>query len=135
MYIIIIGCGRLGSELARELSDGGHDVAVVDRDPKRLAALGSGFNGQVVRGVEFDGDVLEQAGIRQADYLLAVTPDDSVNITVCLAAGRIYHVRRIIARISSPAKAPVYETLGIETVHPTRLAVDLLTRKIGGAET
>jgi len=58
MYIIIIGCGRLGSTLAKELSDSGHDISILDRDGEKLQALGSGFNGQRIRGIEFDSDKL-----------------------------------------------------------------------------
>lgn len=131
MYIIIVGCGRIGSALAKELSVAGEDVAVIDRDNARLKALGSGFNGQVIKGIEFDNHILIQAGIKQADFVIAVTPNDSINITVSMVAKRIFNVPRIIARICAPDKQYIYENLGIETINPTQLGVDLLFNRIG----
>ena len=76
MYGVIVGAGRLGLALATSLSDEGHDVVVVDRDPKSLGRLGSGFNGRTVLGTGIDKDVLLKAGIEQADFACAVTSDD-----------------------------------------------------------
>jgi len=86
MYIIIVGCGRLGSNLAKQLADEGHDVCVIERNPEKLNILGSGFNGQRIKGIEFDSEKLEEAGIKQADSILAVSSDDNINITVSLIA-------------------------------------------------
>lgn len=130
MYIIIIGCGRLGSMLAEELSDAGHDISIVDRDSKRFTALGSGFNGRRIRGIEFDNDILIEAGIKQADFIISVTPDDNINITVSLIAKKIFNVPRIIARINDPGKKSVYEKLEIETVNPTELGAYILKSRI-----
>ncbi len=130
MYIIIIGCGRLGSTLAEELSDAGHDVSVVDRESKRLDTLGSGFNGLRVKGVEYDNDVLKEAGIERADYVISVTPDDNINITVSLIAKKIFEIPRIIARINEPNKKSVYEGLEIETINPTELSAYILKSRI-----
>ncbi len=130
MYIIIIGCGRLGSTLAQELSDAGHDVTIIDRDSGRLSILGSGFNGIKVKGIEFDNDILIEAGIEHADFIMSVTSDDNINITVSLIAQKIFKVPRIIARICKPNKKFIYEKLGIETINPTRLGVDILVSRI-----
>jgi trk system potassium uptake protein TrkA len=130
MYIIIIGCGRLGSMLAEELSDAGHDISIVDRDIKRFTTLGSGFNGRRVRGIEFDNDILIEAGIKQADFIISVTPDDNINITVSLIAKKIFNVPRIIARINDPGKKSIYEKLEIETVNPTELGAYILKSRI-----
>ena len=113
MYIIIIGCGRLGSNLAKGLADDGNDVCIIDRSFDKLNALGSGFNGQRVRGIEFDKDILMEAGIEQADALLAVTPDDNINITVSLIAGKLFKVGTVISRVNDPGKKIVYKQLGI----------------------
>lgn len=130
MYIIIIGCGRLGSTLAEELSDAGHDVSIIDRDSKRLNTLGSGFNGLRIRGIEFDNDILIEAGIKQADFVISVTPDDNINITVSLIAKKIFNIPRIIARINDPGKKSVYEKLEIETINPTELGAYILKSRI-----
>lgn len=133
MDIIVIGCGRIGSILAQELADAGHNVSVMDRDGVKLNVLGSGFNGLKVKGIEFDRDNLCEAGIEKADTIISVTPDDNINITVSLIAQKLYHVPRIIARICNPNKSFLYEKLGIETINLTRLGVDILTDRIEGS--
>ncbi|NLJ30050.1 MAG: TrkA family potassium uptake protein [Clostridiales bacterium] len=130
MYIIVIGCGRLGSNLARNLSDLGHDVCIIDRDGKKLDVLGNGFNGQRIKGIEFDSDNLLEGGIRQADALLAVTSDDNINITVSLVAKTIYHVPRIIARVNDPNRLYIYKMLHLTVINPVQLGVDLLIRRL-----
>ena len=84
MNIIIVGCGRIGSILANELSDAGHNISIIDRDSERLGVLGNGYNGVKIKGIEYDNDILLEAGIETADVMLAVTPDENVNITVSL---------------------------------------------------
>ncbi|MFZ2539369.1 MAG: TrkA family potassium uptake protein [Oscillospiraceae bacterium] len=130
MYLIIVGCGRMGSNLAYELSDLGHDVCVIDRNKERLALLGSGFNGKIINGIEFDSDNLSYAGIEQADALLSVTPDDNMNITVSMVANRIYHVPRVIARVNDPKRKYIYEKLNIEIINPVQLGTELLLDKL-----
>ncbi|MEN6317099.1 MAG: TrkA family potassium uptake protein [Clostridiaceae bacterium] len=130
MYIIIIGCGRLGSNLARELADDGHDICILDRDGDRLNRLGSGFNGQRIKGVEYDSDKLTEAGIKLTDAVLAVTPDDNINIMVSLIAERIYHVPKIIARVNDPEKNYIYNKLGIETINPVQSGIEILKNKL-----
>lgn len=130
MYIIVIGCGRLGSNLAKELADSGHDVSIIDRDNEKLNVLGSGFNGQRIKGIEFDNDILIEAGIQQADALLAVNQDDNVNITVALIAKKIYKVPNIIARANDPNKKYIYEKLGIDTINPVKLGVKILKSRL-----
>lgn len=130
MYVLIIGCGRLGSTLAREFSDEGHDVAIIDRDKERLGVLGSGFNGHRIKGIEFDNDHLIEAGISKADVFLAMTPDDNINITGALIAKKIYNVPRIIARVCYPGRMYIYEKLDIETISPTRMSAQILKSRI-----
>lgn len=134
MYVIVIGCGRLGSSIAQDLANLGHDVCVIDRDPARLDRLGSGFNGQRVIGIEYDSDNLISSGIRQADALLAVTPDDNVNITVSLVASDIFHVPKIIARANDPDRRYIYDTLKIDSISPTDLSAKILAGKLFPAE-
>ena len=130
MYITIVGCGRLGSMLAENLANTGYDIAVIDRNAKNLETLGSGFNGLRVKGVEFDNDVLIDAGIKQADCLIAATPFDNINITVALVAKKIFSVPRIIAKINDPQKKRVYDSLAIETINPTELSAYILKTRI-----
>lgn len=130
MNIIIAGCGRLGSTLANDLSDAGHNISIIDRDNERLNVLGSGYNGTKIKGIEFDNDILLEAGISNTDVILSVTSDDNINITVSLIAQTIYKVPRIIARIVNPNRKYLYEKLEIETINPTQLGVDILKAKL-----
>ena len=132
MYIVIVGCGRLGSVIAMELSDAGHNMSVIDSNSKRLESLGSGFNGLSVKGIEYDSNVLKEAGISRADYLLSLTPDDNLNIMVSLIAKECFKVPRVIARVNEPSKKSVYELLDIETINPTELISYIIKSKIEG---
>ena len=130
MHIVIIGCGRLGSNLAKGLSDEGNDICIIDRNGDKLNALGSGFNGQRIKGIEFDSDKLIEAGVNQADVLLAVTSDDNINITVSLIAEKIFHVPNIIAKVNDPQKNDIYNQLGINTINPIQYEIEMLKKKI-----
>jgi trk system potassium uptake protein TrkA len=130
MYILIIGCGRLGSSLAMELSNEGHDVSIVDKDQEDLERLGSGFNGQIIKGVEIDHDILLQAGIDKADVFLAMTPDDNINIMASQIAKNIFGVKKVLARISDPSREVVYRKLGLEAISPTQLGVSIVKSRI-----
>ncbi|MDF2611958.1 MAG: trkA2 [Lachnospiraceae bacterium] len=130
MYIIIIGCGRFGSKLAKDLSDDGNDICVIDRNGDKLNTLGSGFNGQKIKGIEFDSDILTEAGINHTDALIAVTQDDSINITVSMIAGKIFHVPKIFARINDPEKTYFYNQLGINTINPIQYEIEIIKSRL-----
>jgi trk system potassium uptake protein TrkA len=130
MNIIIIGCGRLGSTLANELSDAGHNISVIDRDSEKLNILGSGYNGLKIKGIEFDNDILKEAGISSSDVVLAVTQDENINLTVSLIAKKIYKVPRIIARIVNPNRNYIYDKLEIETINLIQLGADIFKDKL-----
>lgn len=132
MNIIIIGCGRLGSTLALELADAGYNIAVIDSESKKLDALGSGFNGLRIKGIEYDNNVLGEAGISRASFVISVTPDDNLNITASLIAKNIYRVPRVIAKINDQSKKDVYKVLDIETINPTELISYIIRSKIEG---
>jgi len=103
---------------------------VIDRDTERLATLGSGFNGQKIKGIEFDNDILLEAGIREANAIIAATSDDNINITVALIAQKIYKISKIIARVNNPEKKSIYEQLNIDTVNPVQYEIDILKDKL-----
>ena len=92
--------------------------------------LGSGFNGLSVKGVEYDSNVLEEAGIDHADYLLSLTPDDNLNIMVSLIAKECFTVPRVISRVNELSKKSVYELMEIETINPTELISCIIKSKI-----
>lgn len=126
MYVIIIGCGKMGCILAKELAENSNDVCVVDRKSENTDFLGSGFNGKVINGIEIDINVLEEAGIKDADVLLALTQNDNINVVSCEIAQNIYKVPTVIGRVYNEDKTHIYESLGIKTIHPIRLAVGSL---------
>ena len=134
MYLIIVGCGRLGRSLALSLADGGHDVVVIDADCARFAALGSGFNGMTVAGVPFDEDVLCEAGISSADAVAAVTDDDNVNVMVSQMARRLYGVGLVLTRINAPDKVETFREMGFTVLCPTAAAAALSRRMLTGGD-
>lgn len=119
MYVIVVGCGRVGATTAAELARGGHGVTVVDRESRTFRLLPQGFGGQTVVGTGFDRDVLEEARIREADALVAVTSGDNTNIVVARVAKEIYRVPDVVARIYDPQRADIYRRYGIQTFAPT----------------
>lgn len=134
MQIVIIGCGKVGSNLAKVLSEEGHDVVIVDNDRSSFSMLGPDFNGVTVAGVPIDQDVLKHAGIETADALAAVTPDDNVNIMTCQVAKEFFKVPRVIARIYNPEREHVFHQFGLETICPTNLTVEEIRSAILGEE-
>ncbi|MTV26567.1 TrkA family potassium uptake protein [Nitriliruptoraceae bacterium ZYF776] len=120
VHIVIGGCGRLGAEIADQLStDPDTDVVVVDVDVLAFDRLGSAFNGETVVGDCTDRDVLEQAGVARADGLIAVTRSDNANLMAVEIATHLYEVPRTIARLFNPDRESVYRKLGVRYVSST----------------
>lgn len=132
MYIVIVGCGRLGSNLAMEFSKEGHDVAIIDNIEENLDRLGSGFNGRRIKGVEIDNYTLIEAGINNADIFLALTPDDNINIMASQIAKNIHGVKKVIARNADPSREFIYNKLGLESISAVKLAANEIKNKIAG---
>lgn len=125
-----MGCGRVGSGLARALSKAGHSVAVIDSDPTSFRRLGPDFRGQQVRGMGFDRDTLLEARIREAKAFAAVSSGDNSNIIAARVAREQFGVSNVVARIYDPKRAQVYERLGIPTVATVPWTTDRLMRAI-----
>jgi trk system potassium uptake protein TrkA len=123
MHIVIMGCGRVGLQLSVELAKEGHDVAIIDKNPAAFEKLPPGFHAKTFVGLGFDRDVLEEAGIRDADAFVAVSSGDNSNIVSARVALEHYHVPRVIARIYDPRRAEIYERLNIPTVATTKWGV------------
>lgn len=123
MRVIIMGCGRVGSELANELLDDGHETTVIDKNPEAFFRYPPGDGAKTVIGLGFDRDVLEEAGIKEADAFVAVSSGDNSNIVSARVALEHYHVPRVVARIYDPRRADIYERLNIPTVATTRWGV------------
>ena len=131
-----MGCGRVGSTLARSLEDRNHTVSVIDSEPDAFRRLGPGFNGDKVTGYGFDQAVLEKAGIRRADAFAAVSSGDNSNIIAARVARETFGIQQVVARIYDPGRAEVYQRLGITTVATVKWTADQVLRRLlpAGAE-
>lgn len=135
MHVVVIGCGRVGSELAGALEAGGHTVAVVDKNERAFRRLPAGFGGQTVVGFGFDRDHLAAAGIDRAGAFASVTNGDNSNILCARIARETYGIERVVARIYDPRRALIYQRLGIPTVATVAWTTDQVLRRLLPGET
>jgi trk system potassium uptake protein TrkA len=119
MKVIVMGCGRIGSQVSLILDLQGDDVTVIDHDANAGGRLGKNFKGRVISGVGFDRDVLEKAGIEQAEAFVAASQSDNANIVAARIARNIFHVPRVVARLYDPRRAEIYHRLGLTTISST----------------
>ena len=127
MRALVVGSGRVGSALARALADAQWDVVVIDENEQALDLLGENWRGGFLAGHGMDAGVLEQAGIREADAVIAATDGDNTNIVVAQIATRRYGVERVAARIHDPARAEFFSDRGFAVVSPVKAAISELT--------
>jgi len=125
-----MGCGRVGSALAAGLERQGHEVAVIDRDPKAFRRLNTDFRGEQVCGIGFHPDVLRRAGVERATAFAAVSSGDNANIIAARVARETFGIERVVARIYDARRAEVYERLGIPTVATVPWTTDRLMRML-----
>lgn len=131
--VIVVGCGRVGSQLANMLSDNGSNVCCIDRNADAFANLGRSFNGSTVQGVGFDEEVLIRAGVEECDVLAAVTQFDNANLMCVEVASRLFDVPHVIARLYNPDHERAYMQLGIDYVCGTSLvAEDMFSKVVAG---
>jgi trk system potassium uptake protein TrkA len=119
MKVIIVGCGRLGVQLAHLLDSGGNDVTVIDKNKDAFYKLGPSYKGKTVEGIGFDKNILIKAGVETADALAAVTNGDNTNIVTVIVARKMFRVPSIVVRIYDPIRAEIYRKMGIPVVSPT----------------
>lgn len=138
MHIVIAGCGRVGRQLTANLSQQGHTVSIIDKDPAAFEKLPPGFEGQTLVGMVFDRETMEAAGISDAGAFIAVTNGDNSNIVSARVAKEHFKIDKVVARIYDPRRAEIYQRLGISTVATVRWAAseiyDLLFHGIEHAE-
>jgi trk system potassium uptake protein TrkA len=130
MYVIIVGCGRVGSELGKLLSAEGHDLVIIDKNPASFDRLGGTFNGLTLLGNGFDIVLLKQAGIEKADAFCAVTDGDNTNLISAQVAKKIFKVPKVIARVYDPQRAHIYAALGLDIISGTILFAAMIRDKI-----
>lgn len=126
MKVIIMGCGRVGAELAALLYREGHDVTIIDLDASAFTFLPDDFGGTKLEGNGIDQDVQRRAGIEEADAFISATRGDNRNAMACQMAKHIFGVPRVVSRIFDPIREEMYRGLGIRTINPTRVQARLL---------
>jgi trk system potassium uptake protein TrkA len=136
MKVVIMGCGRVGAELATTLDREGHDVSIMDLDEYRFTRyLPESFGGRKTTGNGMDQDALRRAGIQEADAFVAVTQGDNRNVTACQIAKHIFGVARVVCRIYDPIREQMYHNLGLRTISPTLVGARLLKEALEAEET
>lgn len=130
MFVVIVGCGRLGAALAEQLGKEGHRVTVIDDDPGSFLRLPPDLAFEQVIGTGIDVDVLTRAKASAADALLAVTDSDNANILIAEMAEKMFHISQVVARIADPAKEEIFRRSGVPSVCPTALAAGQVLAKL-----
>jgi trk system potassium uptake protein TrkA len=130
VHVVIVGCGRVGSALARTLTESGHTVSIIDKRPEAFARLPGDFTGKAIAGIGFDRDRLREAGIEDAGALAAVTNGDNSNILVARVARETFGLDNVVARIYDPRRAAIYQRLGIATVATVAWTTERVLRRI-----
>ena len=137
MFVLIVGCGRVGSTVAKAMLADGHDVAVLDEDPEAIALLERGSQqsweesgGMFTVGTAIEMDALIEAGIERADAFVASTDGDNTNLVVAQIAQRRFNVPKVVVRVLDPARAKWYGEQGLQTICPTAVAIDMLTEAV-----
>ena len=138
MFVLIVGCGRVGSTVAKAMLADGHDVSILDEDPEAIAMLERGSTqsweesgGTFTVGTAIEMDALVEAGVERADAFIASTDGDNTNLVIAQIAQRRFEIERVVVRVLDPARASWYEEQGLRTVCPTKVAIDMLTDAVG----
>lgn len=126
MNVVIMGCGRVGAQLAALLDEDGHKVTILDTEPYSFRRLPASFGGTALVGDGTDEDSLKRAGIEEADSFVAVTQGDNRNVMAAQIAKHVFHVPKVVCRIYDPLRQELYHTLGLETISPTTVGAKLL---------
>jgi trk system potassium uptake protein len=131
---LVIGCGRVGSNVALQLAEDGWDVIAVDEKEEALGRLGEGWRGGFILGHGMDVDVLREAGIEDADAVVVATDGDNTNIVIAQVAQKRFGIDCVVVRVLDPARADFYKSRGLRTVCPTKTAIDTLTEAVRACE-
>ena len=138
-FILIVGAGRVGSQVARTTLAAGHEVSVLDEDPLSHERLDSGMDttwedagGRFTVGHGLEIAALREAGIEEAEVFIASTDGDNTNLTIAQLASKRYGVPKVIARVMDPARAEWYAEQGLHTICPTRYAIEMFEQELAG---
>ena len=137
MFVLIVGAGRVGSAVARSMLAAGHEVSVLDEDPLSHERLDAGLQstweesgGRFTVGHGIEVEALEEAGIGEADVFIASTDGDNTNLTIAQIAQKRYEVQQVIARVMDPARAAWYAEQGLQTICPTKVAIEMFEQAL-----
>ena len=130
MKVVIMGCGRVGAQLAGLLDADGHSVTILDTDAYSFRRLPPKFGGTPLIGNGINEEALKRAGIEEADAFVAVTQGDNRNVMATQIAKHIFNVPKVICRIYDPLRQELYSTLGLETFSPTTIFAQILKEKV-----
>ena len=130
MKIVIMGCGRVGSQLASDMDADGHDVTILDTEDYSFRRLAPNFGGTALLGNGTEEDSLKRAGIEGADAFVAVTQGDNRNVMAAQIAKHIFNVPKVTCRIYDPLRQELYSTLGLEAFSPTTILTKILREKL-----
>jgi trk/ktr system potassium uptake protein len=130
VHVVVVGCGRVGTELSQSLEKSGHTVAIIDKNPRAFRRLPSTFAGRRIVGLGFDRDDLIEAGVEGAGALAAVTNGDNTNILTARIARENFGIEHVVARIYDPRRALIYQRLGIPTVATVSWTTDQVLRRL-----
>ena len=137
MFVLIVGCGRVGSAIAKTMLAEGHSVSVLDEDPEQIALLDRGqsqswedLGGSFTVGTALETEALVEAGIERADAFVASTSGDNTNLVIAQIARKRFEIERVVVRVADPARASWYAEQGLNTVCPTQVAIDMLEHAV-----
>jgi trk system potassium uptake protein len=128
--LVVIGCGRVGSAVAQELAEEGWDVTAVDEKEEALARLGPRWAGGFVVGHGMDAEILQRAGVPDADAVVVATSGDNTNLVIGQVVQKRWSVPSVVVRVLDPARAEFYAARGLRTICPTQTAISALTETV-----
>ena len=135
MYVIVVGGGKVGYYLTKQLLTEGHEVLLLEKDRRRQATLAEQLGEVVVQGDGCEVRIMSEAGFGRADVIVAVTGDDEDNLVICQMAKKKFQAPRTVARVNDPANLQLFEKLGIDTtVSSTQIIFNLLDQQIEPGE-
>ena len=141
VFVLIVGCGRVGSSIAKSMQAEGHEISVLDENPEAIALLNRGqeqswedLGGSFTVGTALEIDALLAAGIENADAFVASTDGDNTNLVIAQIAQRRFETGRVVVRVLDPARARWYAQQGLQTICPTQTAIELLERAVRGED-
>lgn len=131
MYIIIVGASKAGTNLAKTLLSGGHEVTLIDQDKLKVALLSETFGDVIMLGNGANASVLKAAGANRADVVAALTGDDATNLVVCQLTKLMFMTPRTISRVSDPANEEIFQSIGVDaTINSTRILNYLIEEQV-----